>query len=1079
MAMAGEALQDWNQLEDKLASKLAQLTKLLHHFSAFPPEAPDANDDEIAGQHESEIHEILNETASRIRQFKTSLEIQIQDNRVQETIQAMASQYQVSREASEIELKGANRKAEQLEKDMKELEKALEDKNESFVRDSMLLRNELLTKTNEFESAKQAYLLEIDRLKRVHTTEMLAQSEKAEKDLMEATKRQTELQARILHLQEIAKKELEKHTQALEEAKALYKAELERLKLESFVELEKMSQDCAAREAEWHVQDLEFQNKLAEAAKEKVQITLYSKMKAEEGTSRFEAIQQTLDKEKEMTTKLQIALHQSEEENRTLKENLETALISKDNLSLTIETLKQEALLSENSHSAAISEWESQASLLRADLENMTKACQESENDIKTYRIKVEELAFQLASNRRELSLMVMEVDQLKKENEESCSKINEILETRIQQQIQAHERNVQSLQMSFLSQLEDHKKGSELQLESMEEKLQRQKEEKARAKEACAEYMKSLRAVEQKMGDQETKLVSQFEIYSKKIVELIEKLDKMESKGSGLEEDFNSMLKQVLKHTQQSKQVGMNLQESQAACVSLEKKLTAITQEYGARTMSYCEEVALLKQALTEADREHNLAIATAVQSHASQIQQCMNDMQRLKEGHNRAVAELVREHRKEIGALTSQLQAEKDAEIAEQTSRLDSCLRRKKIECSEEVELMTLEHEKALRELRNALDAAMNRETRLVRTHMNELKTQQEESEDALERCKKECQEALKVSEAVSQKLAHELYDLKEDHIMQIQTMSEKYHSQLSSIEKEWKIRLKSAEDKWEERLENEAATSSKHLQTALDELRNSLLNSFAEEKLKLETERKKEVHDLQAHISELESLITVKEDRNQELLQVIAKMEESSRIALQEMKTSHKQTICDMMERQRAELNDLQKEGSAVIEELQTKNRTALEASQKFAEKAQLQMKEVKKDLEEKLKKLQKRFESRESREEDVVHLMRLQETCLQKDSTIQELHEKTSQLRLELVNREETYNRIFGNSPTVQQGVSDWLRPRAKIESVKVESSRMKAAMDKVDIVKLQKRAASARRMQCKGPEPIIRSASNQL
>ncbi|OAE18250.1 hypothetical protein AXG93_723s1020 [Marchantia polymorpha subsp. ruderalis] len=603
MAMAGEALQDWNQLEDKLASKLAQLTKLLHHFSAFPPEAPDANDDEgfteiistaiiifingvncwqIAGQHESEIHEILNETASRIRQFKTSLEIQIQDNRVQETIQAMASQYQVSREASEIELKGANRKAEQLEKDMKELEKALEDKNESFVRDSMLLRNELLTKTNEFESAKQAYLLEIDRLKRVHTTEMLAQSEKAEKDLMEATKRQTELQARILHLQEIAKKELEKHTQALEEAKALYKAELERLK------------------------DLEFQNKLAEAAKEKVQITLYSKMKAEEGTSRFEAIQQTLDKEKEMTTKLQIALHQSEEENRTLvpshrpyasafmslerfliftrisqKENLETALISKDNLSLTIETLKQEALLSENSHSAAISEWESQASLLRADLENMTKACQESENDIKTYRIKVEELAFQLASNRRELSLMVMEVDQLKKENEESCSKINEILETRIQQQIQAHERNVQSLQMSFLSQLEDHKKGSELQLESMEEKLQRQKEEKARAKEACAEYMKSLRAVEQKMGDQETKLVSQFEIYSKKIVELIEKLDKMESKGSGLEEDFNSMLKQVLKHTQQSKQVGMNLQESQAACVSLEKKLTAITQEF------------------------------------------------------------------------------------------------------------------------------------------------------------------------------------------------------------------------------------------------------------------------------------------------------------------------------------------------------------------------------------------------------------------------------------------------------------------------------------------------------------------
>ncbi|KAL2645338.1 hypothetical protein R1flu_012925 [Riccia fluitans] len=115
-----------------------------------------------------------------------------------------------------------------------------------------------------------------------------------------------------------------------------------------------------------------------------------------------------------------------------------------------------------------------------------------------------------------------------------------------------------------------------------------------------------------------------------------------------------------------------------------------------------------------------------------------------------------------------------------------------------------MILEHDRALQELKRALDTAEKKEAILVRGHMNALKVQ------------------------------------------------------LSSMEADWKRRLETLAEESQRRREDEKATSSKHFQSDLDDLRHSLLTSFTEEKLNLEAERRKEAHALQARVSMLESLI-----------------------------------------------------------------------------------------------------------------------------------------------------------------------------------------------------------------------------
>ena len=66
---------------------------------------------------------------------------------------------------------------------------------------------------------------------------------------------------------------------------------------------------------------------------------------------------------------------------------------------------------------------------------------------------------------------------------------------------------------------------------------------------------------------------------------------------------------------------------------------------------------------------------------------------------------------------------------------------------------------------------------------------------------------------------------------------------------------------------------------------------------------------------------------------------------------------------------------------------------------------------------LRDIEEQFRLRPSRDEDVVFIKELQEKLSQQEMLCQQLNDEKKYYKLELVNREENFNKIFNNSPNV--------------------------------------------------------------
>jgi hypothetical protein len=77
----------------------------------------------------------------------------------------------------------------------------------------------------------------------------------------------------------------------------------------------------------------------------------------------------------------------------------------------------------------------------------------------------------------------------------------------------------------------------------------------------------------------------------------------------------------------------------------------------------------------------------------------------------------------------------------------------------------------------------------------------------------------------------------------------------------------------------------------------------------------------------------------------------------------------------------------------------------------------MDEKYKQLEERFAELQELYDSRPSRPEDLEMLNKLQEEIVNKEKLLQKAAEDMKFYKLELINREENYNKVFGSNPTV--------------------------------------------------------------
>jgi len=77
----------------------------------------------------------------------------------------------------------------------------------------------------------------------------------------------------------------------------------------------------------------------------------------------------------------------------------------------------------------------------------------------------------------------------------------------------------------------------------------------------------------------------------------------------------------------------------------------------------------------------------------------------------------------------------------------------------------------------------------------------------------------------------------------------------------------------------------------------------------------------------------------------------------------------------------------------------------------------MDEKYKQLNDRFLELQDLYENRPSRPEDLEMIRSLQEEILQKDNLLKKAAEDMKFYKLELINREDSYNKMFGTNPNV--------------------------------------------------------------
>jgi len=364
------------------------------------------------------------------------------------------------------------------------------------------------------------------------------------------------------------------------------------------------------------------------------------------------------------------------------------------------------------------------------------------------------------------------------------------------------------------------------------------------------------------------------------------------------------------------------------------------------------------------------------------------------------------------------------------------------------------------------------------IVDRHRTELEALRREMSSALSSKDRDCEEKLEAlrSELARLKEAHaaEIRDL-EKRLAELSSGADSSRSaleaELEAMRAELRRKLEEARQESEELVAKLSADHKKVVtdltekqSVTLSELRETLGKSHQERMDDMRQKKEKEVEDLKAsHASQMASVTTTHEALVKQLRSEHASAVEGLQKTVREAAEQHAsamQQVSDELAASLASARGLQQELQRVQEELE-----AIRQRFHAAEKSHAETLKVKEDffnsekqhlkrqhkghleelladqlretaeikeqfdraralqdmqlkmLHERLAELQDLYDNRPSREEDLVRMMELEADVADKDATIKRLIEEMKFYKLELHNRENNYNKVFGAQPSV--------------------------------------------------------------
>jgi len=171
------------------------------------------------------------------------------------------------------------------------------------------------------------------------------------------------------------------------------------------------------------------------------------------------------------------------------------------------------------------------------------------------------------------------------------------------------------------------------------------------------------------------------------------------------------------------------------------------------------------------------------------------------------------------------------------------------------------------------------------------------------------------------------------------------------------------------------------------------------------------------------ELEKITKMKKDLEKQYNEMkslkddIQKNLERTIVEIENMKKIHQDELRNLMMRKTQEQNDLENKYKAQLDKLIKDQIQETEEIKTQFSNVHALLEQKYKQLEEKFDELQELYDTRPSRGEDLEMIRTLQEQVSEKDNLLKKAAEDMKFYKLELLNRENSYNKVFGAKPNV--------------------------------------------------------------
>lgn len=371
----------------------------------------------------------------------------------------------------------------------------------------------------------------------------------------------------------------------------------------------------------------------------------------------------------------------------------------------------------------------------------------------------------------------------------------------------------------------------------------------------------------------------------------------------------------------------------------------------------------------IEEIKAKHDAHVEDIMKNHAKDLSAFCRRMEE-------SIKEINNEHDEKVNSLNEQIKAV-EAEKVKLSQDLSNLLKSREGAWNGKYKLLQEVYEKRLQEVNSEHNSIVNETVEKWTQDYNSMKEQLESSRE-----------------------------------LDINSLKEEYEKKLDDTKKHYEKMIIDHNKKWEEILKQTSAEFSNKIaerdhylnrEIKLKEQIKTRLDDFI---IKSELERKNLV-------KESDQLKLELEHEKQHRIQV----EQSLQVLTQEVKVKEQQVeeVTHHLEIQKEEImREFKESYESKLLEIKIQNQYQVDILNSTKESQEDKYKDTIKSLEKKYENLLKLYNNRPSRNEDLKKIRKLHEELIYKENALRQSIEDTKLLRLELVNREETYNKYFRQS-----------------------------------------------------------------